>query len=379
MTASVQSTAVAPAAPGRMGAQLDPQQALRYLDDLGTWRDARRTELDELDSRALDSADSDALTADVTLSMALWKAVADRYDLLLATWDSGRVGPAERERMSALIWGRLDPSDSSLAISLPEACKLSDALAASLRARLALAPGDADVSVRTKQLRAQVERIRDLVDREPAGAREKSTAELTELDTRLTDVVNRAKRGADVGGLLGPLEIDAARAERDLIVRGARRRENAEDAARARRLQTELKARGDAVRDLAAKCVAAVTPAPRLGVPDVTAIGPVPTEPGEVDRYLARLDTVSRALTQAETTYAAALHRREDLSGTLEAFHLKAQSRGEPEDLTELYRRAQQVLATTPVDLTRLSGLVAAYQAYLATQQGQQGQQGGKR
>jgi hypothetical protein len=370
VTASVQSTAVAPAAPGRMGTPLDPQQALRFLDELGTWRDARRTELDELDSRALDSPDSDALTGDVTLSMALWKAVADRHDLLLATWDSGRVGPAERERMSALIWGRLDPSDSSLAISLPEACKLSDALASSLRARLALAPGDADVSVRTKQLRAQVERIRDLVDREPAGTRDTATAELTELHTRLTDVTDRAKRGADVGGLLGPLEIDAAQTERDLIVGGARRREDAEDAARARRLRAELKARGDAVRDLAAKCVAAVTPAPRLAVPDVTALGPVPEKPDEVDRYLARLDTVSRALTQAQTTYAAALQRRDDLTGTLEAFHLKTQAKGEPEDLAELYRRAQQVLGAAPVDLTRLSALVAAYQAYLAAQQG---------
>ena len=49
------------------------------------------------------------------LSMALWKAVSDRYELLLATWDSGRVGAAERERMSSLIWGRLDATlDPSL-------------------------------------------------------------------------------------------------------------------------------------------------------------------------------------------------------------------------------------------------------------------------
>ena len=40
--------------------------------------------------------------------MALWKAVADRYDLLVATWDSGRVGPTELERLSTLVWGRLD-------------------------------------------------------------------------------------------------------------------------------------------------------------------------------------------------------------------------------------------------------------------------------
>ncbi len=32
------------------------------------------------------------------------------------------------------------------------------------------------------------------------------------------DVTDRAQRGADVGGMLGPLENDAARLERDLIV-----------------------------------------------------------------------------------------------------------------------------------------------------------------
>ena len=83
--------------------------------------------------------------------MALWKAVADRHDLLVATWDSGRVGPTELARLSTLVWGRLDAlprppiilcSDTppvpagALAVSLPEACRLSDALAASLRARL---------------------------------------------------------------------------------------------------------------------------------------------------------------------------------------------------------------------------------------------------
>lgn len=373
MTASVQSTAVAPVAPGRMGVPLEAQQALKYLDELGTWRDQRRTELDELDARALDSTDAHELTGDITLSMALWKAVADRHDLLVATWDSGRVGQAERERLSALIWGRLDPSDQSLAISLPEACKLSDALASSLRARLSLAPGDADVSARTKQLRAQVERIRDLVDREPASAREAATTELTELDTRLRDVTARAKRGADVGGLLGPLELEAAHTERDLIVGGARRREDAEDAARARQLRAELKARGDAIRDLAAKCVAAVTPAPRLAVPDVTALGNVPEKPEAVDAYLARLATVSRALDQAQATYAAALHRREDLTGTLEAYHVKARSTGEPDDLADLYERAQQVLAAVPVDLTRLAALVAAYQAYATAHAAGQG------
>ena len=68
----------------------------------------RKDELDELDAAALSSPRKDELTDDMTLSMALWKAVADRLQLLLAVWDGGRVLEAERERLATLIHGRLD-------------------------------------------------------------------------------------------------------------------------------------------------------------------------------------------------------------------------------------------------------------------------------
>src|SRR3712207_9477563 len=97
----------APDAPGRMGVEVSAQQALVYLEQLGQWRDARRAELDQLDQAALQSPNGAAATGDITLSMALWKAVSDRYEQLLTTWDSGRVGPTERLRLATLIWGGL--------------------------------------------------------------------------------------------------------------------------------------------------------------------------------------------------------------------------------------------------------------------------------
>jgi hypothetical protein len=358
----------APAPPGTIGRPVPAKELLNYLDALGDWRDRRRAELDELDQAALRSPDADALSGDVVLSMAVWKAVSDRYELLLMTWDSGRVGPTESERLSTLIWGGLDTGAGSLAVSLPEACSLSDALAASLRARLALDPGDADLAARLRQLRAQVERIRDLVDREPAGTRDSSIATLNELDRRVADLAERAKRGADVGGLLGPLELDAARNERDLIVGGANRRERAADVARARAVRTELDALGQAVRALADRCIAAVTPAPRLAVPDVTALGPVPNTASELESYLTRLDAVRRALGQAQSAYGSALERRDELAARLDAYQVKATSTGRAsEDLAELYRRGREVLDAEPVNLVRLGALVAAYQTYLET------------
>ena len=398
------ATAITPPPPGSIGSTISAEDALHYLEALGTWRDQRRGELDRLDEAALTAPDADpaaratgvtGLTGDIMLSMALWKAVADRHDLLVATWDSGRVGPAERERLSTLIWGRLDatldpqlarrpdvPSSSgALAVSLPEAMRLSDALAASLRARLSLDPSDADVTSRLRALRAQLERVRDLVAMEPLDTRDRFSHQLGKLDERLGEMVEKAKRGADVGGLVGPLEADAARTERDLIVGSATRAEAARDANRARELRAELEARGAAIRDLAARCVACVNPAPKLAVPDVAALGPVPQAPADVDAYLARLATVSRALNLAHAAYATAMDERDELRGRLEAYAIKAtRIRGYSsapggnagaddinDDLDELFRRAQKVLRAEPSDMVRARALVAAHQAYLAS------------
>jgi hypothetical protein len=366
-------TAVAPAPPGRIGSSIPAQELLTYLDALGTWRDRRKAELDELDRAALHAADADALSADVVLSMAVWKAVSDRYELILLTWDSGRVGPVETERIAALIWGGLDTggASGSLAVSLPEACTLSDALGATLRAKLALEPGDADLVQRVRQLRAQVERIADLVTSVPQATRNQAIGNHHDLDRRVTELAEKAKRGADVGGLIGPLEMDAARAERDLIVGAATRREQAADVARARTLRTELEAQGTAVRTLADRCVAAVAPAPRLAVPDVTALGPVPNTPAELAKYLTRLDAVRRALGQAQSAYRSALERRDELAARLDAYRVKAASvrrtAGCEKDLAELYQRGHEVIEAEPVDLVRLGALVAAYQTYLDT------------
>lgn len=395
------ASATAPAAPGRLGQPLVAQEALRYLEALGEWRDQRKAELDLLDQAALEAPDQAAFTGDMLLSMALWKAVADRHDLLLATWDSGRVGQTELERLSTLVWGRLDATvisrpgastaaapagaraaAAALAVSLPEACRLSDALAASLRARLGIDPSQADIQARVRTLRASVERVRDLVDREPAQAHAAASSMLSRLDARIADVLSRVQRGADVGGLLGPLEHDAARAERDLIVGASNRRADAHDEARARALRAELEARGAALRDLAARCVAQVAPAPRLAVPDVSALGPVPTDPAAVDAYLVRLDAVGRAMTMAQDAYASALSERDELRGRLGAYAAKAASLGgsstsygwdldAASDLQELERRGVDTLDREPVDLDRARALVAAYQAYLGSAQAQ--------
>jgi len=110
-------------------------------------------------------------------------------------------------------------------------------------------------------------------------------------------------------------------------------------------------------------------------VPDVSALGPVPTDPVAVDAYLVRLDAVGRALTVAQDAYASALSERDELRGRLGAYAAKAASLRAASgsdldaagDLEELERRGVDTLDREPVDLDRARALVAAYQAYLGS------------
>ena len=59
------------------------------------------------------------------------------------------------------------PAPHRLSVSLPEACRLSDALLSQLRVKLGLDPSGAEITERVRQLRAQMERIREQIDLEP--------------------------------------------------------------------------------------------------------------------------------------------------------------------------------------------------------------------
>lgn len=378
----------APPAPGSIGEPIQAAAAQSYLLGLGEWVLTRRSELDEVDAAALAAGRAAEITSDMTLSMALWQAVSERRRLLQATYDGGRVGPKEAQRLSALVWGRLDgtlaptmeldsrdrPTDraahdlaAGLAVSLPEACRLSDALAGQLRARLALMPGaDADAA-RVKALRAQLERLRDQVALEPANDRDTAVATWGELGRRISEVTEKAQRGADVGGLLGPLEAGAARFERDLIVGGAQRR-GARDQVRAlRELARDLEAREAALTTLAATCRATVSPAPRYAVPDVSALGPVPNTPAELLPYQSRLDRVSQALTLAQRSYAGALDEHADLVALLDGYVAKARAHGlsDQPDLLASATQARAVLDRRPSPVAVAAQLVTTYRTWL--------------
>ncbi|HKX66107.1 MAG TPA: hypothetical protein VJN29_02695 [Intrasporangium sp.] len=360
-------------------------EAQSYLTALRQWVAQRRADLGEVDSAILRLSPSEqtAITTDLTVALTFWKAINDRLTLLETTFDGGRVGPTEAERLSTLIHGRLDsntsehlslPASGSLAVSLPEACRLLDSLTRTLQARASLAPGAAEASQRITVLRAAAERVRDQLPLVPMGAERDAAAEqLARLDRRVGDLVERARRGADVGGIIGPLEIDLATLERDLIVAAAERANAAQDRANTKQQVEELDARAAAIRALERQCLEAVTPAPHLAIPNVRALGPVPQGAKDVTAYRQRLDRVARALDLAHETYAAALAERDEVVGLAGAVAAMLEARLSAQRLDEdvrsdvdgLRSRLDAVLAQTPMPTTRARALAAAYQSYV--------------
>jgi hypothetical protein len=379
---------VAPVAPGRLGVAVPIDALRRYLDDLGRWRSGRHAELDRLDEASLRATDPDSYTGDITLSMALWQSCSDRYDRLVQAWDSGRADQLTRERMSQLIWGRLD-SDASLgtglgtglgaglgaglAVSLVDACRLSDALAAQLRARLSFDPRAADSAARVAALRAAMERLRALTQADPG-----SVGIVQRLVARVEDLAGAAARGGDVSGPLQLLEADAARTERDLIVTTATRKEaernrerQADELVRDRvRAMNELNAlehRQQSLIELADRCAHRVALAPRLAVPEPEALGPVPTERVALDAFLARLSNVARAMDVVERAYSAPLAELEELQGRLAAYRVMASKTGADADhqVAAAAQLARSALQAVPCDLDSARTLVAQYQALI--------------
>jgi hypothetical protein len=169
--------------------------------------------------------------------------------------------------------------------------------------------------------------------------------------------------------MLGPMEIDAATFERDLIVNGARRRDAAALVQRARDQRADLEAREAALRSIVEECVRRVDPAPRYAVPDTAALGPVPNTLDQLENYLRRLDQVSRAMTVAQTAYAKALQDHEELASRLDAYHAKAVATGVADvpDVAQAYELARNELDQRPSRMVLASQLVTVYQTYLQT------------
>lgn len=353
---------VAPVAPGRLGEAIGARDLLTYLDGLLAWLDDRRSRLDALDAAAQATADSERYTPDVVLALTVWQSVRTRADELLAVWDDGRATEVERERMSQLVWGRVDTRAGAAPVSLPEALTLCDAMVSALRTRLAFDPDTADVVARLRGVRAALVRAEDLAA-DDAAARER----LGVLRAREQRLSEQAARGGDVTGPLAELETGAAHAERDLMVAVSQRRSLARARADAQATAAALEAREPALHTLAERCRREIAHPPRLAVPDVSRLGEAPADRDALDAYVARLDAVRRALDAAQDAYSSPLRERAELRYRLGQAATAAGTHGR--DTSPTVRAGQDearaAVEATPCDVALARALVEQYE-YLA-------------
>jgi len=348
-------------APGSLGQAADASALLAFLTDLDGWLRERRTELDQVDPDSLDPAPWTpaelALKDDLVLAMGLWQAARSRADELHQVWDSGRVGPVQREQMTQLVWGRLDTGTGAGTLSLLEVTRLCDALAGSLRERLDHDPDAADLLARRKAVRAALVRCEDTATTPDEQAR------VADLVRRLGVVASQDERGADVTGRLAELEVDVATTERDLIVATSVRQQLDRDRERALAMRTTLEGEEPAVRELAGRARTEIAAAPRLAVPDVARLGDPPDDRAGLDAYLHRLGRVRQALAQARETFSAPLRQRAALRYALRTATDRAQTNGRAATATAraALDEATTALEATPCDLTLAAALVEQY------------------
>jgi hypothetical protein len=378
----------APAAPGRLGQAPDANALLAYQTALEAWLAARRTELDRL-SAALEpgaraagasspgapstgaggrasssgaagaapgaAGASDETRGDLVLALGLWQSARTRADEVRRLWDSGRADAVDREKMSALIWGRLDAGAGAGTLSLVEACRLCDALTDQIAERVSFDPHAADEIARRRALRAALVRCDDLAGDDPSA-----NARVQALVGRLDVVAAQAERGADVAGRLGELEVDVARAERDLIVAAAQRRDLDRDRARAAARAAELEADEPTLHELVARARREIAAPPRLAVPDVSRLGEPPTDRAALDAHVARLEQVARAMVAVRDAYTAPLRRRAALRYALTSAGTRANANGRAASPTvaAALAEASAAVEATPCDLVLAGALV---------------------
>lgn len=362
-----------PTAPGQLGVAPRPTELLEYLGLLDAWLAERRAELDALDAQILATGRQQELTGDMSLAMALWQAAKTRQGLILNAWDSGRVGPKELDQLSSLIWGRLDTGTSavtalaSMAVSLPEAGRLCDALVAQLRTRLNTDPNAEQQQIRLRDLRAQAERIRDQIRLEPPALAKTASARLAGLAARIEELGGKRERGGDIAGSLSALEIEAAKFERDLIVGAAQRRQARELLERARQRLAELTASEQELRATAEQLSRQVWPAPQVELPSVAALGPVPNTGRALNGYLSALEALSAKLAAAREQLTRADAGVGGVNAQFAALKVRAEAAGLAADpgLRELQASIEARLSTGPIPVAVVTQLLGAYAAEL--------------
>lgn len=325
-------------------------QLIREWDE---WLAARTDALLSLEERVR-SAGTPEDQADVAAAFVCRKAITDRLQ------EVATLAAADRARASALAGQPLvDDLGGPVGRNLTDAATLLDAVLQRVERSVgaheqqqateagARAKADADLTI--------AERL--------AGELGMQSNQVAHLRQQLAAGTNRDHVVAEIATVRASLE--AAAADRTALLQ---RWAGAGDRLAA------LTAVEERVREVAVRCREKVVQAPPLAVPSVAAVELGATDLSDltwvasrnrITPLLARIDRLEAALQQAEQRFQAALDRRDDLRGLLQAFADKASAGGVMElpELDALYQEAKAVLWSAPCDLVRGGELVDRYVA----------------
>ncbi len=363
-----------PVPPGSLTVAATGREVLGFLEVLDAWISMLRRTLGRLDADAQLATRPERYTGDVTLAMSLQQSITTRRDELVATFDSGRVGPDELAELARLMWGRLpDPLGAPSAFSLTEACTLAAALVDRLTVVLSSdVIAGSGVASQLAAVRAAIERCR--MHNEVLGI---SAAAIDALSTGLEAAVATGDRDT-IQAAVAASDAAVTAVERDLIKEAANRSSTAHRLAELQVRYEELQAKTASVGELAERCRSRITGPPRLAVPSASVLGPPPAAQAasartaddwaaaraEIDGYATRLERCGLALDEAERTYGAPLQARDELRGLLGAYRTRAARNGfaEAPELEDLHRAAHDLLWSAPCDVVEAARRVEEYQ-----------------
>lgn len=317
------------------------------------WVGARTDALLSLEDRVR-SAGTDADQADVAAAFVCRKAITDRLQ------EVATLAASDRAKAAALADQPLvDDLGGPVGANLTDAATLLDAVVQRV---------ERSVGAREVQQAAE------------AGSRAEADADLAiaerlagELGMQVNQVAH-LRAALQAGTDREHVVAEAATVRASLEAAAADRTELLQRWAAAGDRLAGLATVEERVRELAVRCREKVVQAPPLAVPSAAAIELDTSDlsaltwvaaRNRITPVLARIDRLDAALRQAEQRFQAALDRRDDLRGLLQAFADKASAGGVMElpELDALYQEAKAVLWSAPCDLARGGELVDRYVA----------------
>jgi hypothetical protein len=359
---------LAPDAPGSLAAPGSGTDLRAYLEQLTSWVAESATRLDGLDRRARAASNPDQFTPDVLLAYTLHKAIAERAEALVHTYDNGRLDDQVRDELSTLIFSRLSAGSlAGLSASLPEACSLLGALLAQITQHLAHdAVASSNVADRIEPLRGTLRRC---VAKADALADQTFVATAQSLTERLGAAVTTQADRLDE--LFPEIEQQSWALERDLDLEAARRSRIEQQRSEQRALVQqagELATKARAVRD---RCIEKIADPPRMAVPDPSVLpnddagGLTATDIAALEKSLPQWRTVVAALTEALTAFQAPLDQRDELRGLFTSYEAMAADRHllEVGDVAVAHERAKTLLWSQPLDLSIAEQMVRDFQS----------------